>query len=154
MLLNNKLKDISEQVTFCSAWVHVKPLQLCLTLCNRMDCNPPGSSMQGILQARTLEWVAMPSSTGSSRPRDRTCISYVSCTGRWVLDHWRHHTQMTCVHGRHLTHDVYANYMCVCVCVCIMLLLQSDAATEVTHPPNTYFVSTLCPVGVAAISIW
>ena len=50
-----------------------------------MDCSPPGSSVHEILQARTLEWVAMSSSRNSSRPRDRTCISYVSCTGRWVL---------------------------------------------------------------------
>ena len=34
-----------------------------------MDCSPPGSSIYGILQARTLEWVAMPSSRGSSQPR-------------------------------------------------------------------------------------
>ena len=42
----------------------------------------PGSSVHGILQARLLEWVAMPSSRGSSRPRDQTPISSVSCTGR------------------------------------------------------------------------
>ena len=42
----------------------------------------------GVLQARILEWVAMPSSRGSSWPRDGTHISYVSCTGRWVLYHW------------------------------------------------------------------
>ena len=35
--------------------------QLCLTLCDPMDCIPPGSSVHGILQARTLEWVAIPS---------------------------------------------------------------------------------------------
>ena len=39
-----------------------------------MDCSPPGSSVHGILQARILEWVAMPSSRGSSRSRDQTCI--------------------------------------------------------------------------------
>ena len=41
----------------------------------------------GMLQARMLEWVAMPSSRGSSQPRDRTHASYVSCTGRRVLYH-------------------------------------------------------------------
>ena len=55
-----------------------KSLQLCLTLCNRMDCSVPGSSIHGILQARILEWVAMPLSRGSSQPRDQTLISYVS----------------------------------------------------------------------------
>ena len=49
--------------------------KFCLTLCNPMDCSPPGSSVQGILQAAMLEWVAMPSSRGSSQPRDQTCVS-------------------------------------------------------------------------------
>ena len=39
------------------ACVHAKSLQLCLTLCNPMDCSPLGSSVHGILQARILEWV-------------------------------------------------------------------------------------------------
>ena len=38
----------------------VKVTQLCLTLCHSKDCGPPGSSVLGILQARILEWVAMP----------------------------------------------------------------------------------------------
>ena len=42
--------------------------QSCLTLCSPMDCSPPGSSVQGILQARILEWVAIPFSRGSSCP--------------------------------------------------------------------------------------
>ena len=41
--------------------------QLCPTLCNPMDCSPPGFSVHGILQARILEWVAMPSSRGYCR---------------------------------------------------------------------------------------
>ena len=49
--------------------------QLCLTLCNLKDCSPPGSSLHGILQARILEWVAIPFSRGSSRSRDPTWIS-------------------------------------------------------------------------------
>ena len=50
-------------------------------------CSPPGSSVHAILQARILEWVAMPSSTESSWPRDWTHVSYISCIGRWVLYH-------------------------------------------------------------------
>ena len=49
--------------------------QLCPTLCNPMDYSPPGSSVHGIFQARILEWGAMPSSRGSSWPRNRTRIS-------------------------------------------------------------------------------
>ena len=52
-----------------------------------MDCSPPGSSVHGILQARILEWDAIPFSRGSSQPRNRTCSSYVFCIGRWVLYH-------------------------------------------------------------------
>ena len=52
-----------------------------------MDCSPLGSSAHGILQSRVLEWVAMPSSRGPSRPRGLTCVSYVVCTGRQVLYH-------------------------------------------------------------------
>ena len=44
----------------------------CLTLCDPMDCSSPGSFVHGILQARILEWVAIPFSRGSSRLRDKT----------------------------------------------------------------------------------
>ena len=52
-------------------------LQLCLTVCDPMNCSPLGSSVHGTMQARILEWIAMPSSRGSSRPRERTHISYL-----------------------------------------------------------------------------
>ena len=52
-----------------------KVVQLCPTLCHPTDCSPPGSSIHGILQARTLEWVAMPFSRGSPQPRDETWVS-------------------------------------------------------------------------------
>ena len=57
-------------------------------LCNTMSCSPPGSSVHGISQARKLEWIAISSSRGSSRPRDQTHVSCFSRTGRWVLYHW------------------------------------------------------------------
>ena len=59
--------------------VCAQSLQSCPTLCDTSDCSPPGSSVHGILQSRTLEWVAMPSSRVSSQPRDWTCISCSSC---------------------------------------------------------------------------
>ena len=52
--------------------------QSCPTLCDPMDCNLPGSSIHGILQARILEWVAIAFSRGSSSPRDRTQVSRIS----------------------------------------------------------------------------
>ena len=54
--------------------VHAKSLQSCPTLWNSMDSSPPGSSVHGILWARILEWVAMPSSKGSSQPRYLLCL--------------------------------------------------------------------------------
>ena len=77
------------RTTLC-VYVCAKPLQSCLTLCDPMDCSLLGSSVHGILQARIMKWVAISSSRGSSRPRDQTCISYVSCTGRRVLHHKRY----------------------------------------------------------------
>ena len=54
--------------------VCAKSLWSCLTHCDPMDCRLPGSSLHGILQTRILEWVAVPSSKGSSWPRDQTCV--------------------------------------------------------------------------------
>ena len=50
--------------------VKVKAVQSCPTLCNPVDCSPPGPSVHEILQARILEWVAIPFSRGSSQLRD------------------------------------------------------------------------------------
>ena len=55
--------------------MHAESLQLCLTPCDPMDCSLPDFSVHGILQARILEWVAMPSFRESSWPRDRTWVS-------------------------------------------------------------------------------
>ena len=52
-----------------SSWYQYSEIlvvQLCLTLCDPLNCSPPGSSIHGILQARTLEWIAIPFSRGSS----------------------------------------------------------------------------------------
>ena len=84
--------------------MHAKSFQLCLTLWDSMDCNAPGSSVHGILLAKILEWVAMPSSRWSSWARDQTHISSISCIGSLPLvlpgktgivsyielNHWNH----------------------------------------------------------------
>ena len=70
---------------------------LCPTLCNPMDCSLSGSSVHGILQARVLELVAMPSSRGSSRPR--------------------YQTQVSCIAGRFLTTEPPGKPVSVSVCV-------------------------------------
>ena len=59
--------------------------KLCPTLCNPLDCSPPGSSIHGILQARILECITISFSRRYSWPRDQ---SHVSCIGRRILYHW------------------------------------------------------------------
>ena len=59
--------DMTEQLHwFTAAAAAAKSLQLCPTLCDPIDGSPPGLSVHGILQARILEWVAMPSCSRSS----------------------------------------------------------------------------------------
>ena len=69
---------------FNTWWVCVCVLvtQSCLTLSDPMDCGPPASSVHGILQARILEWIAIPFSRGSSRPRAHTQASRIA--GRFL----------------------------------------------------------------------
>ena len=67
--------------TMHAGWV----TQSCLPLRDPTDRSPPGSSVGGILQARILEWAAMPPSGGFSLPRERVHVSSVSCIGRRVL---------------------------------------------------------------------
>ena len=61
--------------------------QSCPTLCNPVDCSPPGSSIHGIFQARVLEWVAISFSRGSSWPRDRTWVSRIAGRHFYCLSH-------------------------------------------------------------------
>ena len=76
------------EVTYGCESVHMpaKSLQSCPTLCDPQTVAPlpPGSSVHGILQARILEWVAMPSSRGSSQPRIKPASLHVSSVGRLV----------------------------------------------------------------------
>ena len=77
------LKEINKHTTgtfihFISrrcVYMHAKSLQSCPTLCKPMDCSLPSSSVHGIVQAGILEYIAMPSSRGSSPSRDWTRVS-------------------------------------------------------------------------------
>ena len=68
----------------CTHFTNLNSPQSSSTLCDLMDCSPLGSSVHGILQAKILEWVAISSSRGSSRLRDRTPISHILWIGRWI----------------------------------------------------------------------
>ena len=80
------LKGLNEKAckVVTSVLSHFSHVQLCSTLWIIASQAPLSMA---IFQARILEWVAMPSFRGSSRPRDRTRVSYVSRIGRWVLYH-------------------------------------------------------------------
>ena len=62
---------------FWLSWKWSEIAQSCLTLCNPMDCSPPGSSIHGTFQARILEWVAISFCRRSSQPRDWTRASHI-----------------------------------------------------------------------------
>ena len=73
-------RSTSMTICCCSLVTKSRP-----TLCNAMDCSPPGSSVHGILQARILEWIAISFSRGSSWPMEPT---RVSCICRQILYLW------------------------------------------------------------------
>ena len=84
----------------------------------------------GILQARILAWVAVPFSRGSSRPRDRTGVSSVSCIGRWVLYHYHHlRTKVKLNMKLFLISRVRISPSSPCIfpfcCLCLGFLLQT-----------------------------
>ena len=81
-----------------SWYVHAHLPWSCPTFCYPMNCILPGSSVHGIFQTRILEWVVMASPRGYFWPRDRTLVSYVSCTGRRFLYRWSHV-------GSHVSHS-------------------------------------------------
>ena len=117
----------------------------CLTLCDPVDCSPPGSSVRGIFQARVLEWVALPFCSGSSQPRDQTQVSCIAgrfftiwATGEIPLDligiircYTQGHSQLKSENTNqrpfHETHIVssllYVNLSVTISCVCAQLCL-------------------------------
>ena len=150
----------------CQLCVRAKSLQLCLTVCDPMDCNLLGSSVHGILQERILEWVAMPSSRGSSQPRDRTCVSNIS----WLADKffsmratWEVQVKSTStkmasrpvtvvwIYGIFEKKKIWClcllKCVCVCVCVCIcvservhMCVLLSRTSSQMHCRVITWFI--------------
>ena len=91
LLWRTKLTGSDHPGTLC-----VLVTQWCLTLHDPMDHSLRGSSVHGILQARILEWVAMPSSRGSSQPRDRMQVSCIEVTlfTDWSTPEGRQHYEM------------------------------------------------------------
>ena len=82
---NLKMRGWAMQASALSRLSPNYVLMVCAAL---MDCSPPGSSVPGILQARILEWVAIPFSRGSSRPRDRTQVSCIAGRFSTIWTNW------------------------------------------------------------------
>ena len=112
-------------------WWKVKVLatQSCPILC---DCSPPSSSVQGILQARILEWVAIPFSRGSSWPRDRAWVSCLACSFFTVWATGEAVTVFFVIHSWHLFF-FHAFFFCLCAvlynkvrkkCKAVMLIFK------------------------------
>ena len=108
--------------------------QSCLTLCDPVDCSPPGSSVHGILQARILEWVALSSSRGSSWPRDQICIScLLHC--RWMLyllSHWGSPMKTLAMYKCSLQMVISQHFQgtshCMCTHLCINMCQEKQMA--------------------------
>ena len=83
VMVVNKYREMGVHSEDC-VWLVA---QLCPTLCNPMDCDLPGSSVRGILQARILEWVVISFTRRCSQPRDWTCISHISRQILFLLNH-------------------------------------------------------------------
>ena len=73
----SKITNFFRLQIFINLWTCLGA-QLCPTLCEPMDCSPPGSSVHRIFQARKLDWVAISSSRGSSWPKDWTSVSCIT----------------------------------------------------------------------------
>ena len=125
------------------ACVHAKSLHLCLTLCEPTDCSLPGSSVHGILQARILEWVAMLSSRGSSRPSDRT----PALAGRFFTTSATWEAPATHIHvfnsppkspprGSRLPHNMEQNSLCHTVGPYLLPILNTAVCTCLSQTPE------------------
>ena len=117
-------------------YMHARSLQSCLTLCDPIDCSLPGSSVYGILQARILEWVDMPSSRGSSWPRDRTHIS--------GLPHWQAGSLPLAPLWRLI-------YMCVCVYTCTHTHIKFKKKTSSKTKQSASYQATHFPVWLSLL---
>ena len=112
--------------------------QLCPTLCDPMDCSPPGSSVLGIFQAKMLEWLAISYSRGSSRPKDGTCISCVSSIGRQILYRWT--TWEACSRKQEIQNP-NSHYIHLWVTVMVSFLSEVDYPSNMVKILSEYSIT-------------
>ena len=127
-----------------------------LSLCDLLDCSPPGSSVCGILQARIPEWVAISFCRRSSWPRNRTHVSSVSCIAGRFFTHWATGgARPSCLLTRHLqVESIYFRLWWICRnnflrvhCIPLALNLTRKLLTHLVHfKIEMRFI--FCPLGV------
>ena len=115
--------------------------QLCPTLCDPMDCSPPCSSVHGIFQARIVERVAISYSSGSSRSRNRTWVSYISCNGRQILYYYA-------------TWEAQDMYMHICACVCVFHIYVCVRMCVCVYIYIYIFPTSILPFLLTTIDTW
>ena len=118
----------------------------CLSLCDPMNYSPPGSSIHGILQARILEWVAIPFSWVSSQPRDRTQVS--SIAGRFFTS-WQGKPKNTGVGSLSLLQQIFLTQELNWNILHCRLILYQLSYREAWH-----YLSKHCPVVPAPIFLY
>ena len=85
--------------------------QVCWTFYSPMNCSLPQSSVHRIFYTRILEWVVISYSRGIFPTQDGTCVSCVSCIGKWIFFYQQHH--LGSPFGRILQCSIYAMYLWV-----------------------------------------
>ena len=123
---------------------HFNPIQFC----DPMDCSLPGSSVHGILQARILQWVAMPSSRGSSWPRDQTHISCGSCTAGGFFTTLQHLYQMILLSLISLTSCI----LFFIVTASVYILINTSQKLAFILQPHLFLV--LLIITILTVVIW
>ena len=80
------IHGVAKSQTWLSDWTELNWTEVCLTLCDLVDCSPPGSSVRGISQARILQWVASSFSRGSFWPRGIKLMSPALASGFFTTE--------------------------------------------------------------------
>ena len=130
----------------CKVAVAVCVLSRVRLFCVIMECSSPGSSVHGILQARTLEWAATSSSRGSFQPRDWTCVSCISCIGRRI--HYHCVTWKPRLHGLDYQHLHSLMRRCFLTLISwnltVASLVNGEGSLNLDHTLPSSFASLLC----------
>ena len=123
-------------------FLHAKSLQLCGTLCNTMDYSPPGSSVHGILQARILEWIPMPSSSVCVCVCVCVCVFCFNFSDSFLLQvTTKYQVQFPVVCSRSLLLTYFIIFKLSCQTSCFTILCQF-----LLHNKMNHLCVYICPI--------